>query len=533
MKAPVLPVLVGISLCGISATLILVYLRKRDKSKKKQNEGNARNSPKSLDGDPLAGSADVVVRNEVVPVILGREGSSHKAIEEKTRTKIEFCHNDDFSQKCTIRGKEEDVIDALKIIKQLASRPVTVTEEVLVPQSACGKIIGRCGEALQEICRKSQAKVSVESGDRGDGTKRHVMITGTQAQVNTAKLLIEEKVKEDAEARKAMDGLQVKREPRINHRTSSSNSSNSSQSKDILPPKAEKLRSTNPDGQMEVYVSAIANPSKFWVQMIGPQCADLDHLVSTMTEYYEQQDNQKLHCIRKPYLGQIVAALFKYDNKWYRAEVIAIQPNEYQSDKIVLDIYYVDYGDSAYVETTDVYQLRTDFLTLRFQAIECFLANVKPASIDNSSIWDKRSVHRFEELTHVAQWKKLLSRVVSYREKSPIDDSRLKRGSSPVPGVELFDPSSDGQNNNIALQLVAEGLASSIDRLEFPNCATDCATVTDISTSHSPSYSRSEINGSITPNSSKRSKKDDDTLRFLSAERLNRKRASNVVCKKT
>uniref|UniRef100_A0A6B2EDB9 Putative kinase anchor protein n=1 Tax=Phlebotomus kandelakii TaxID=1109342 RepID=A0A6B2EDB9_9DIPT len=524
MKAPVLPMLLGISLCGLSGALLYVYLRKRDDSKRPVRE----TKPSAL---PEGVGVTVVVRNDVVPLIVGREGASLRAIEEKTKTQIIFRHKDDANQLCTISGDVEAVKDAQKIIKQLSSRPLTVTEEVLVPQSACGKIIGRCGEALQEICRKSQAKVSVESGDRGDGTKRHVMISGSQAQVNTAKVLIEEKVKEDAEARRVLEEMQAKREPRLNHRGGSSNSSNSSQSpREALPPKAEKLRSTNSDGQMEVYVSAIASPSKFWVQMIGPQCAELDHLVNTMTEYYDQPENRELHRIREPYLGQIVAGMFKWDNKWYRAEVVAILPNEFQDGKVILDIYFVDYGDSAYVETSDVFQLRTDFLTLRFQAIECFLANVKPNTIDNSLEWSARSIERFEELTHVAQWRKLLSRVVSYREKNPTEGV-LRREGSPVPGVDLFDITESAEDINIAAELVAEGLATSIDRFA------DAVEVkkSPVQPSASQSSRNNDLNGFSTASSSTKTEKTDgdDTLRFLSAERLHRNRFSNGVGGKT
>ncbi|XP_059617572.1 tudor and KH domain-containing protein homolog [Phlebotomus argentipes] len=522
MKAPVLPMLLGISICGISGALIYAYLRKRDAAKKPaRGASDAQTLPDGV-GAPPTVSVEVLVRNDVVPLIVGREGGSLRAIEEKTKTRISFRDKDDSSQMCTISGEAAAVKDAQKIVKQLASRPLTITEEVVVPQSACGKIIGRCGEALQEICRKSQAKVSVESGDRGDGTKRCVMISGTQAQVNTAKVLIEEKVREDAEARRVLE----KREPRLNHRSGGSNSSNSSQSpREVMPPKAEKLCSTNPDGQMEVYVSAIASPSKFWVQMIGPQCAELDHLVNTMTEYYDQSGSRELHKIREPYLGQIVAAMFKWDNKWYRAEVVAILPNEFNDGKVVLDIYFVDYGDSAYVETNEIFQLRTDFLTLRFQAIECFLANVKPASIDNSTDWSPRSTRRFEELTHVAQWRKLLSRVVNYREKNPASEGTAKREGSPLPGVELFDTTDDGEDINIGQELVAEGLATTIDRFGDAE--------PQKTASQAPKSKPITTNGFSTPSSSKKAGDADDTLRFLAAERMQRKKISNGVSDKS
>lgn len=116
---------------------------------------------------------------------------------------------------------------------------------------------------------------------------------------------------------------------------------------------------------MEVYVSAVASPARFWVQIVSPQIKKLDELINEMTEYYSQAENKDQHRIKDPYLGQIVAAAFQYDNKWYRAEIVAIVPNEYDPRRVALDLYFLDFGDSIYVDPHDVYELRTDFLTLR------------------------------------------------------------------------------------------------------------------------------------------------------------------------
>lgn len=108
-----------------------------------------------------------------------------------------------------------------------------------------------------------------------------------------------------------------------------------------------------------------ASPSRFWVQIVSPQIKKLDDLITEMTEYYSQTENQEKHRIKDPYLGQIVAAMFQYDNKWYRAEIVAIVPNEYDPRRVALDLYFLDFGDSIYVDTHDVFEVRTDFLTLR------------------------------------------------------------------------------------------------------------------------------------------------------------------------
>lgn len=67
----------------------------------------------------------------------------------------------------------------------------------------------------------------------------------------------------------------------------------------------------------------------------------------------------------------MVAAKFKYDGKWYRAEVISI------INSAMCQIFFVDYGDLEIISKDDIFELCTDMLSLRQQAVECSLANVK------------------------------------------------------------------------------------------------------------------------------------------------------------
>lgn len=200
----------------------------------------------------------------------------------------------------------------------------------------------------------------------------------------------------------------------------------------------------------------------FWVQLCGKQSTELDFLVDAMTEYYNTKENQALHQIREPYLGQIVAANYLADNKWYRAEIVAIQPNDVVNDEIVLDVYFLDYGDQQFVNKRDILELRADFLSLRFQAVECFLAHVQPNQTSGKfEEWDKKAIDAFETMVQVAQWKKLISKVVTYKERKSFAMQRKHRESSPVPGVELYEENSD---KSIALELVKQGHAELSNR---------------------------------------------------------------------
>lgn len=50
----------------------------------------------------------------------------------------------------------------------------------------------------------------------------------------------------------------------------------------------------------------------------------------------------------------------------------------------------------CFVVVSDAYDY--ELFIFRFQAIECFLAKVKPKS--NDDLWDQEAISRFEDLTH-------------------------------------------------------------------------------------------------------------------------------------
>ncbi|XP_050077482.1 tudor and KH domain-containing protein homolog [Anopheles maculipalpis] len=472
MKAsgPAIPIILGLSLLGASgAYLYMLFKKKRSNSTGDLVDFFARKPSKA---EPA--TTELIISNSLIPLVIGRKGYTLKHIQQSTGAVISFSDHDGSSQRCLIQGPSEAVVEkAREMILKETARPLTITEEVIVPQAACGKIIGRCGDELQEICRKSMAKVWLEGRARSE-SERRVMITGTEAQIKVAKELIAQKVQEDCESRKLLlDTTLQAREPRIRTPPSSSaptptpNDGNKKSVTSASKTTAAKQSTANfGTGQMEVFVSTIVSPSKFYVQLVGPQSLELDLLVQNMTVYYNQSHNRELHQLRKPYLGQIVAAEFNADNKWYRAEISAILPNEYKPGEVVLDLFFVDYGDNQYTNPNEVYELKPEFLAPRFQAIECFLAKVEPMQQSNpipstaasgEDEWDPIVVNRFEELTHVAQWKKIVSKIVTYRNgKSPLHG----RESSPIPGVELYDTAPNGTDLiNIGQELIAEGLA--------------------------------------------------------------------------
>lgn len=133
--------------------------------------------------------------------------------------------------------------------------------------------------------------------------------------------------------------------------------------------------------------------------------------------------------------------------------------------ELLFDVYFLDYGDNQFIGKKDILELRADFLSLRFQAIECFLAHVQPSNHRSKlDEWDEKAVQKFEEMVQVAHWKKLISKVVAYKERTSFAFQRQsnKRESSPIPGVELYDPD-ENSDKNIAMELVKLGYAEMSD----------------------------------------------------------------------
>ncbi|NXT50578.1 TDRKH protein, partial [Pluvianellus socialis] len=171
------------------------------------------------------------------------------------------------------------------------------------------------------------------------------------------------------------------------------------------------------DEHLEVYVSATENPNHFWIQIVGHRSLQLDKLTAEMGQYY--QSSGRAAELSTVQAGDIVAAPYADDSEWYRARVLGTLENGN------FDLYYVDFGDNGEAPREALRALRSDFLSLPFQAIECSLAGIGPAGAG----WEEAALDAFDRLTHCAQWKPLVAKISSY----------VQSGLCPRPNVRLYD----------------------------------------------------------------------------------------------
>lgn len=88
-----------------------------------------------------------------------------KDIQNKTGTQIHFKEEnvESADRICIIKGGYEAVHLVEEMIKSLIeNQPIIETYEMFIPQKACGKIIGKGGEIIQQMQTSSGAKIIIE-----------------------------------------------------------------------------------------------------------------------------------------------------------------------------------------------------------------------------------------------------------------------------------------------------------------------------------------------------------------------------------
>ncbi|XP_061462135.1 tudor and KH domain-containing protein isoform X2 [Rhineura floridana] len=431
---------------------------------------------------------EMKIPKDAVKLLIGRHGANVKQLKKDTQARIDVDVEDSGEQRLIrICGSPVQVCKAKAAIHQILAENLPVKEKIQVPQRTVGRIIGRGGETVRAISQSTGAKVDCDR-EGSLSLTRLITLSGTRKEVEAAKQLIAEKVAEDETFRKKLSqvasarsqrkqplgtrreeaaagdhkglpctGEASRRPPSPLHREGAGE-----KIPEYPPDEPQELKSEvgspedsapetswlssvfevpSPDfsfhanEHLEVYVSAAENPNHFWIQIIGSRTLQLDKLTWEMTQHYESSCASEFPNVR---LGDIVAAPYLEDRSWYRARVLGTL------DSGNLDLYYVDFGDNGEAPLEKLRQLRSDFLSLPFQAIECSLACIAPAGDQ----WAEAALDEFDRLAHCAKWKPVVAKICSY----------LPSGSSTWPHVRLYNTST-GQDIDVGEELVRLGYA--------------------------------------------------------------------------
>ncbi|XP_035305548.1 tudor and KH domain-containing protein-like [Cricetulus griseus] len=234
-------------------------------------------------------------------------------------------------------------------------------------------------------------------------------------------------------------------------------------------PEMSRIKVPSPDFSfhqdecLDIYISAYEHPTHFWIQIIGSHSHQLDQLLIEMNQHYENSLPEDLTV----HVGDTVAARYSADGSWYRAKILGTLENGNW------DVYFVDWGNNGDCPLKELRALRSDFLSLPFQAIECSLAQITPSGEQ----WEEEVLGEFVRLTHFADSKPLMAKI----------SSCVRTGNSSWPKIHLYD-TSHGKKLDIGMELVHKGYA-----VEVPEDAEEDGTLPDVLKAMAPEADASPV----------------------------------------
>lgn len=279
----------------------------------------------------------------------------------------------------------------------IASPGDVIIYEFEFPSELCGRLIGKGGKNLQQLMIETNTRLALR---KQPFTEDHqiVSVTGRQEDVQSVLQSVRHKFPRH-------------RNPEVDLRPVQMPVPQDLLVPDILPLALPE------DAPVEVIVSAVVSTAHIFVQMpTHPTFPNLPHLDACMLACYSQNGAPPLPT---PIDAGVICAA-PQGGGWYRAQIVEIVPSSSSASKesassveealdVVEDaaakeeslekspeekeaassssfdayVRFVDYGGYAYVPLTSLRQIRSDFIALPFQAVECYLAYMAPPSDDS------------------------------------------------------------------------------------------------------------------------------------------------------
>ncbi|XP_033345702.1 KH domain-containing protein akap-1 [Bombus vosnesenskii] len=224
--------------------------------------------------------------------------------------------------------------------------------EFSIPQSLVGRLIGRHGSFLQNIRHKAEVSIVLKRHPISRDQKL-CAIEGSTEGINVALEMIRQKFPEKKFPQLTLHQISPLIVP------------------EDIPWFAELRQLSLVEGvNNDVVICHIVKPNRLFVQLpTHPTYPSLRILDERMTQLYNTTESPSAP--DELTSGMILVA--KWYNTWVR--VYVEQPDPHGEQHLVR---LVDHGGYWVFSSSEMRKIRSDYLTLPFQAIEIFLANVQP-----------------------------------------------------------------------------------------------------------------------------------------------------------
>jgi len=270
-----------------------------------------------------------------------------------------------------------------------------VIYEFEFPSELCGRLIGKGGRNLHQTMAETNTRMTLRKQPFNED-HQIVSVVGKQEDVQAVLQSVRHKFPKHRHPEVDLRPVQLP------------------VPQELLVPDIQPL--SLPDyAVVDVAASAVISTSHLFLQLPSHHTyPNLPRLDACMLSCYNQPGAPPLPSPVEP--GVICAA--PQSGGWYRAQIVELLPslapvetdtNEEQFDA---SLRYVDYGGYARVPLSSLRQIRSDFIALPFQAIECYLANLAPPN-EESYEFSAEGAYLLETLVKGAA---LQAEVVAYAE---------------------------------------------------------------------------------------------------------------------
>ncbi|KAI0220716.1 A-kinase anchor protein 1, mitochondrial [Lamellibrachia satsuma] len=240
------------------------------------------------------------------------------------------------------------------------------------PSELCGRLIGRNGKNINILKDRSGIEITIK---RKPYTKelQVVCLEGTQKQIDAA-----------------LEQIKKRFPPSQFQQINFAAINSAGVECPVLPPEVMQL--SLPEGvTVDIIVSSVVAPNHVFVQQpTHAMYPLLDRQNQCMLLCYNQDGI--VPQLPRPLEVGVICAAPMYGG-WYRSQIVQTYP-----DTDECDIKFVDFGGYMSVHGSILRQIRSDFTTLPFQAVECYLANLAPPK--DMETFQPEAAAVLEELVH-------------------------------------------------------------------------------------------------------------------------------------
>ena len=149
---------------GVPVVALLLYLwyRRRQNSEFSDEDEDFTQVEEGSEEVASANQRTIEVRvpRAAVGAIIGKSGANIKKIEKDSGVRVNLKDENEGSESeeriVLIQGEREKAKRAEILVKKIiAEQPVIRTEEIFIPQRACGRVIGKGGQTIRHMCSVS------------------------------------------------------------------------------------------------------------------------------------------------------------------------------------------------------------------------------------------------------------------------------------------------------------------------------------------------------------------------------------------